>query len=194
MLLAAAIVGLSGVVLSGAVEAKTEGPLMSRTALKPSVAKKHHAVKKNRVPLHATPKHVASKHLASKHLASRHLASKHDAKPAMHKHEAAKPHRPLLVGRASWYGPGWQHQRTASGSSFDRLSLTAAHRTLPLHSSARVTNLANGKSVTVTVTDRGPHRGDRIIDLSQNAAERLGMRQQGVAMVRIEPLGHFSTR
>lgn len=92
------------------------------------------------------------------------------------------------TGVASWYGGPRGGHETASGESLDNHALTAAHRTLPLLSHARVTNLSNGRSVTVRITDRGPHKKDRIIDLSQSAAEKLGMRHKGLARVRVEPL------
>jgi rare lipoprotein A len=92
------------------------------------------------------------------------------------------------VGLASWYGGARDGHLTASGESLDSHEFTAAHRTLPLHSRVRVTNLANGRSVMVRITDRGPHLKGRIIDLSQSAAEQLGMKHRGVARVRLEPL------
>jgi len=92
------------------------------------------------------------------------------------------------LGYASWYG-GERHGMTmANGGPFDMTQFTAAHRTLPLHSKARVTNVENGRSVTVRITDRGPSHKGRIIDLSQSAAEEIGMRQSGVARVRVEPV------
>src|SRR6267154_1844035 len=78
--------------------------------------------------------------------------------------------------------------QTASGDTFDKTAMTAAHRTLPLYSQARVTNVANGRSVTVLVTDRGPTSRDRIIDLSESAAMQIGMRHRGIARVRVEPI------
>jgi hypothetical protein len=96
------------------------------------------------------------------------------------------PGQYVQFGVASWYGPWHQGRRTANGERFDMHKLTAAHKTLPLDSKVRVTNLANGKSVEVTINDRGPYVGDRVIDLSERAAQRLGMKQQGVATVRVE--------
>jgi rare lipoprotein A len=96
--------------------------------------------------------------------------------------------RLVSTGRASWYGPGFRGKRTASGEIFDDNKLTAAHKTLPLGTSAKVTNLSNGKSVTVEINDRGPFVDGRIIDLSQAAAHALGMVERGVAHVRIEPV------
>lgn len=92
------------------------------------------------------------------------------------------------VGRASWYGPSQHGQTTASGEAFDRTALTAAHPTLPMNSRVRVTNLANGRSVVVRINDRGPKTRSRVIDLSQHAAEMLGMKRRGVATVKVELL------
>jgi rare lipoprotein A len=97
--------------------------------------------------------------------------------------------RSVQVGIASWYGPQHQGRPTASGEIFDMKKLTAAHPTLPLASKARVTNLENGKSVEVKINDRGPYVDGRIIDLSERAARRLGMKEQGLARVRVERVG-----
>ena len=97
------------------------------------------------------------------------------------------PHlRPFEVGFASWYGPGFHGKVTASGKTFDAHDHTAAHRTLPIGTRVRVTNLANGKSTEVTIIDRGPFAKDRIIDLSSVAAEELGMKGKGTVRVRVE--------
>lgn len=90
------------------------------------------------------------------------------------------------VGKASWYGPGFHGRKTASGERFNQNAMTAAHKTLPLHSVVRVTNLANNESVVVRINDRGPYVRGRIIDLSKGAARAIGMR--GVARVAITPL------
>lgn len=90
------------------------------------------------------------------------------------------------VGRASWYGPGFHGRRTASGQTFNQHGLTAAHPRLPFGSRARVTNLHNGRTVEVTINDRGPYRGGRIIDLSRAAAKRIAM--NGTAPVRVTVL------
>jgi rare lipoprotein A len=90
------------------------------------------------------------------------------------------------VGVASWYGPGFHGRKTASGERFDQNDLTAAHRKLPLGSEVKVTNLANGRSVTVAINDRGPYAKGRVLDLSKAAARKLGMVEDGVAKVRIE--------
>lgn len=92
------------------------------------------------------------------------------------------------VGIASWYGYGHQGKLTASGKPFDARKLTAAHPTLPFNSKVKVTNLDNGKSVDVTITDRGPGVPGRAIDLSLRAAQRLGMKKQGLALVEIQPI------
>jgi rare lipoprotein A len=99
--------------------------------------------------------------------------------------KAARKHW-YQVGKASWYGPHFQGKETASGESFDMNELTAAHRDLPLGSVVRVTNMANGKQVTVRINDRGPVYRSRIIDLSFKAAKLLGFRSEGIQMVRLE--------
>jgi rare lipoprotein A len=90
------------------------------------------------------------------------------------------------TGKASWYG-NWHHgKKTASGEKFDKNDYSAAHRTLPLGTEARVTNLENGKTVDVTVNDRGPFKPGRVIDLSEAAAKELEIKDKGVAPVKIE--------
>jgi len=89
------------------------------------------------------------------------------------------------IGIASWYGAREAGRRTASGAIFDPRQPTAAHRTLPLGTCVRVTLLANGHVVVVPITDRGPYVQGRLIDLSEIAAQRLGMRRAGLAQVRI---------
>ena len=93
---------------------------------------------------------------------------------------------PRQVGRAAWYG--LVGGRTASGEVLDTVSATAAHRSLPLNSYARVTNLDTGRSIVVKINDRGPHSRQFIIDLSPGAAEALDMRRTGVASVIVEPV------
>jgi rare lipoprotein A len=91
------------------------------------------------------------------------------------------------VGWASWYGLHHQGQKTASGERFSRSQLTAAHRSLPMGTKVKVTNLRTGQHVVVRITDRGPHRGGkhRIIDLSEAAAKRIGLVARGVERVRV---------
>jgi len=91
----------------------------------------------------------------------------------------------IQVGIASWYGPGFHGRRTASGEIYDMHKLTAAHKTLPLGTVVKVINLENGKSVIVRINDRGPFVEGRIIDLSHEAAKRLGMLTKGTAKVKI---------
>jgi rare lipoprotein A len=92
-------------------------------------------------------------------------------------------------GLASVYAKHFNGRSTASGERYDSRALTAAHRTLPLGTEIRVTNLENGKSVRVRVNDRGPHVRGRIVDLSSSAAAALGF-STGVARVRVEILSH----
>src|SRR6267154_2211594 len=92
-------------------------------------------------------------------------------------------------GLASWYGDDFHGRQTANGEVFDMDSLTAAHPTLPMPCYARVTNLSNGKSLIVRVNDRGPYHGNRLIDVSNKAAELLEFKSNGVARVRVEYVG-----
>lgn len=92
------------------------------------------------------------------------------------------------VGWASWYGPHFQNRRAANGEPFDSERMTAAHRTLPLNSIARITNVKTNETVLVRITDRGPFVSDRVLDLSRAAARRLSVYQHGTALVRIEVL------
>ena len=92
------------------------------------------------------------------------------------------------MGLASWYGKRHHGRLTASGVVFDQNALTAAHRTLPFGTRVRVTNLENGRQVVVQITDRGPYWNRRVIDLSREAAQALGMLTPGVVRVRLETL------
>jgi rare lipoprotein A len=96
--------------------------------------------------------------------------------------------RSALVGRASWYGGRWHGRPTATGEIYDQNSLTAAHRTLPFGTLVRVTNLVNGKQVTVRINNRGPYVAGRDIDLSRAAAAAIDLIEPGVAPVTIEVL------
>lgn len=91
-------------------------------------------------------------------------------------------------GVASWYGPDFHAKATSSGEPYDMYAMTAAHKTLPIPCYARVTNLANGRSVVVRINDRGPFVGNRIIDLSYTAAHKLDMWRAGTALVEVEVL------
>lgn len=92
------------------------------------------------------------------------------------------------VGGASWYGPGFHGRLSANGETFNQHALTAAHKTLPFGTNVLVTNLYNGRQVTVRINDRGPYVGDRIIDLSAAAAEAIGLIHAGVGTVQMDVL------
>ncbi len=119
------------------------------------------------------------------------------SKPLPPPRAPAPPAVPLSQqGVASWYGPGFHGKKTTSGSVYDQYGMTAAHQTLPLGSSVRVTNRTNGKSVTVLINDRGPFVGGRVIDLSYAAARAVDMIGPGTAPVVVEVLdtgGHRLT-
>lgn len=93
-----------------------------------------------------------------------------------------------LEGLASWYGKEYHGRKTSSGEVYDMYALTAAHRTLPLGSEVKVTNLENGKEVNVRINDRGPFIEGRVIDLSYSSAKNIGMINQGVARVHLSIL------
>ncbi len=115
-------------------------------------------------------------------------ASKH-AKHAQHKGKQrnyASSGGGAFSGKASYY---WQPQRVASGGWFNPNAMTAAHKTLPFGTRVRVTNRANGKSVVVTINDRGPYIAGRVIDLSRAAAHAISMTGMGVAPVSVAVLG-----
>lgn len=96
----------------------------------------------------------------------------------------------IQFGLASWYGPGFHGGETASGEIFDQREMVAAHRTLPFGAVIRVTNLENGRDVTLRVIDRGPYgrnyRKGTVIDVSRGAASRLGFIRKGIVRVRID--------
>lgn len=96
--------------------------------------------------------------------------------------------RSVTIGLASYYGHAHAGRRMANGRRFDENKLTAASHTIPLGSKVRVTNLRNLRSVVVTITDRGPFKKRRIIDLSEHAAQVLGMLLRGVEQVRVEEI------
>lgn len=97
-----------------------------------------------------------------------------------------KVYKAIGQGTASYYGRELAGNRTASGERFDPHGFTAAHRTLPLGTRLRVTNVANGRSVIVRVNDRGPFVGKRVIDVSLGAAREIQMVRSGTALVRLE--------
>jgi rare lipoprotein A len=96
------------------------------------------------------------------------------------------------TGIASWYGPGFHGKLTANGETYDQNAMTAAHKTLPLPSIVQVTNLENGRSIKVTVNDRGPYAFGRIIDMSRRGAQLLGFHRKGIARVRVQVLAEES--
>ncbi len=95
----------------------------------------------------------------------------------------------VAEGQASWYGKDFHGRKTANGEIFDMASISAAHKTLPMPSYVRVTNLSNDRSIVVRVNNRGPYVGDRLIDVSYKTAELLGFAKNGVARVRVQYLG-----
>jgi rare lipoprotein A len=91
-------------------------------------------------------------------------------------------------GHASYYAPKFTGRRTAAGGHFDPNSDSAASKTLPLGTTAKVTNLENGRTATVTVQDRGPHLAGRIVDVSPRTADRLALKKSGVSPVAVDPI------
>lgn len=96
------------------------------------------------------------------------------------------------TGIASWYGPNFHGKPTANGETFDQWEVSAAHKTLPMPSVVRVTNMTNGRSLVVRINDRGPFKPGRIIDLSRRAAQLLGIEKTGTAQVRVQILPNES--
>ena len=92
----------------------------------------------------------------------------------------------IISGVSSWYGPNFHGKLTANGEVYDQYGVTAAHKTLPLGTVARVTNIDNGKSIILRINDRGPYVGDRILDCSYGAAIKLGFKDLGTANVEIK--------
>jgi len=117
------------------------------------------------------------------------VAGARAASPADHLIVKPGHHHWYEFGVASWYGRFFQGKTTASGVPYNEDALTCAHRTLPLGSVLKVTNLRNNRSVIVTVNDRGPVPKDRVIDLSLAAAQDLGFSQRGLAPVKVELIG-----
>jgi rare lipoprotein A len=99
-----------------------------------------------------------------------------------------EPSTHQLAGMASYYSDEFHRRRTANGETYDMHDLTAAHRTLPFNTKVRVTNTENGKSVVVRINDRGPFKDERVIDLSLEAAKRIGLIANGTARVQLEIL------
>ena len=102
--------------------------------------------------------------------------------------ESIYNHPHVQIGISSYYGKEFHKKRTASGQIFDMHKISAAHKTLPLGTKIRVTNLKNGRSLTMTITDRGPFVKGRILDVSYKAAKKLSFVNQGTTKVRIDVL------
>ena len=92
----------------------------------------------------------------------------------------------VYIGVSSWYGPNFHGKLTANGEVYDMYGVTAAHKTLPLNTVARVTNVENDKSVILRITDRGPYISGRMLDCSMGAAKKLDFYEQGTAKVKVE--------
>ena len=110
-------------------------------------------------------------------------------RPPPARHKAPKPARfrqgQVLMGISSFYGPDFHGKLTANGEVYDMYGRTAAHKTLPLNTIIRVTNLANGTAIIVRVNDRGPYVAGRMLDLSYGAAKKLGFVSQGTTRVKV---------
>src|SRR5262249_3034066 len=126
---------------------------------------------------------VSSTYAARRHW-HHHRRHHHRARPAALLHVEVGS---VLVGRATWYGPGFHARRTASGARFNRRAFTLASRGLPMQPIVRVTNLKNGRSAIARVNDRGPYAHGAIVDLSEALARRVGM--GGTSRVRLLVLG-----
>jgi rare lipoprotein A len=149
-----------------------------------------HKAVKSRVNYRSHVRHTQSRHAYRNtnkaRYAQRH-ARRHYAQAPVRRHRVARvASRGASSGMASYY---WQGQMTASGARFNPSAMTAAHRSLPFGTRVRVTNRSNGRSVVVTINDRGPFVGGRIIDLSRGAAQAISMTGAGVAPVSLEVLG-----
>ncbi len=92
------------------------------------------------------------------------------------------------TGIGTWYGPGFHGRKTASGEIFNQNAMTAAHKTLPLGTKVRVTNLNNNKTIVVRINDRGPFAKTKIIDLSRKAGDIIGIRRAGIAPMRVQAI------
>jgi rare lipoprotein A len=106
---------------------------------------------------------------------------------------SARPTPGVHVVKASWYGPGLAGKKTTSGEAYNPKALTAASKTLPIGSVVKVTNPQNGKSVNVRINDRGPFVPGRSLDLSQRAAEKIGVTHKGVARVKVSKVSKVAT-
>jgi rare lipoprotein A len=165
--------------LAPATAARTEEPVVTKAGRGVT----HAATAPNRGKKPAVHKAARAKHATARHAARKSAQMRQDPPP--HRMVAGT----AQYGIATWYGNSVRRsQRTASGELLDNSAFTAAHLTLPMQSRVRVTNLDNGLSVMVRVTDRGPRGKGRIIDLSRSAAEQLDMKRSGIAHVSVEPV------
>jgi rare lipoprotein A len=151
-------------------------------AKKPAAPKKAVAAKKKTVA--AKKKTVAAK----KKAAAKTKAALAEKRARAEAREARELERKRSRGKASWYGSRFHGKPTASGETFDRRAMTAAHRDLPFGTRVRVTNTRNGRAIVVRINDRGPFARGRIIDVSEGAARKLGMLRSGTARVVVEIL------
>jgi rare lipoprotein A len=137
---------------------------------------------------YVAPPTIAAHHASASRASTTHAAARPAPPPAPVPREL--PGRPthVEVGMASWYGPNYNHRHAADGSVYDQDAMTAAHRTLPLGSLVRVTNLTTNETVVARITDRGPFVHGRVIDLSEGAAKAIGLYRMGVAKVRVEAM------
>ena len=115
----------------------------------------------------------------------RYNASNHSIDSKISKSDKNYSNKSVYRGVSSWYGPNFHGKLTANGEIFDMYGTTAAHKTLPLNSIVRVTNLENNKSIILKINDRGPYVGDRILDCSYGAAKKLGFDKAGTTSVEI---------
>ena len=122
------------------------------------------------------------------------VSPRYNANSHNHKSSTTKPsnnnnissNKNIYKGISSWYGPNFHGKLTANGEVFDMYGITAAHKSLPLNTIVRVTNLDNGKSIILRINDRGPYVGDRVLDCSLGAAKKLDFYKEGTAFVKIE--------
>ncbi len=189
------LMGVSGLVLAGCVGDLSSGNRKSSNAFKPVVSETsesaphiNHETKFSSAEfgVKGSPR-VTTEKRPRKGGGRYQIGKPYKVKGRWYKPE----HDPDLkqVGLASWYGPNFHGRLTANGEIYDQYALTAAHPTMPLPSYATVTNLENGRKVTVRVNDRGPFSRNRVIDLSARAAKLLGYDHQGIAKVKVEYQG-----
>jgi rare lipoprotein A (peptidoglycan hydrolase) len=168
-----------------------EDPQHQPQSVKPKAAKdehpaaRHAAGRERRVAAaESTPRHAAAQHRSG----SIRAAPEDRAAGPAQSPAAIKVVGQREIGMAAWYGGHHIGRRTANGAVLDSVTPTAAHRSLPLNSQVRITNLNNGHSVICTINDRGPWGHNRLIDVSPRAADELDMKRSGIARVSVEPV------